>query len=98
MSTKNLISIQQVCKQYDIEISFIDSLIDYGLIETQPDDQYTYIEQEHIRDLERMIRLHHDLGVNLEGIDIITNLINRIENLQNQLHSIENRLRLYEDL
>jgi len=96
MDTRNLIPIQQFCERYEIEFSFINSLNDYGLIEITYIEKSQFIEIEKIRDLEKIIRLHDELGVNLEGIDIINNLMLKIESLQNEINSIQNQLKIYE--
>ncbi len=97
MSTKELIPIEQFCKIYEIEFSFIHSLNEFGLIEITYIDKAKFIEIEKIQEVEKMIRLHNDLGVNFEGIDIIFNLIQKIDSLQNRLNSIQNQLNIYED-
>jgi len=97
MNTKDLIPIKQFCKIYEIEFSFISSLNEFGLIELIYIDKGEFIELEKIQEIERIIRLHNELGVNLEGIDIITNLIEKIDTLQKRLHSVQNQLDIYED-
>ena len=97
MNTKDLIPIKQFCKIYEIEFSFISSLNEFGLIELIYIDKDEFIELEKIQNIERIIRLHNELGVNLEGIDIITNLIEKIDTLQKRLHSVQNQLDIYED-
>ena len=44
-----------------------------------------------------MIRLQRELDLNLEGIDIVLNLLQKVEALQRQLNAVNNRLRLYEN-
>ncbi len=97
MDTRNLIPVQQFCEKYEIEFSFINSLNDYGLIEITYIEKDQFIELEKLHEIERIIRLHEDLGVNLEGIDIITNLMQKIRNLQDEINLIQNRLNIYED-
>ncbi|MCK5638854.1 MAG: chaperone modulator CbpM [Flavobacteriaceae bacterium] len=97
MKASNLIPIKQFCERYEIEFSFIDSLNDYGLIEITYIEKDQFIEIEKIHKVEKLIRLHDELGVNFEGIDIITNLMQKIEDLQNEINSIQNRLNIYED-
>jgi hypothetical protein len=43
-----------------------------------------------------MIRMHQELDVNIEGIDVVFNLLQKIDGLQNELTALKNRLRLYE--
>ena len=56
-----------------------------------------YIEEDNICEIEKMIRLHQELNLNPEGIDIVFNLLEKMNHLQNELNSTKNKLRLYED-
>jgi hypothetical protein len=96
MNLNDLIPVNEICNIYEVKTSFIDSLSDYGLIKITTIEKRSFIEKEKISDIERIIRLHDELEVNLEGIDVICNLLNRIEELQNELISYKNRLDLYE--
>ena len=44
-----------------------------------------------------MLRLHRELDINIEGIDTIDHLLQRMDNLQKEVISLKNRIRLYED-
>ncbi len=97
MKTENLISIETFCYNYEIEFSFIHSLYDYGLVEITTIEEEEFLPKEKISDVEKMIRLHQDLGVNLEGIDVIYNLLNRVQNMQEEINSLKNRINFYEE-
>ena len=43
-----------------------------------------------------MIRLHYELGINLEGIDVIYNLLKQIDHLQSELEIAKNKLNFYD--
>jgi len=96
MNTEYLISTQTVCRQYHLEISFIDALNKMGLIQIEIIEQNPYLHQDQIGNLEKIIRLHKDLNLNLEGIDIVFNLLEKELDLRNELNSLKNKLRLYE--
>jgi hypothetical protein len=68
-----------------------------GLIQIEVVGQDQFVHQDRINDLEKIIRLHNELHVNLEGIDVIFNLLEKERELQGQLTALQNRLRLYED-
>ncbi|MCB0704458.1 MAG: MerR family transcriptional regulator [Saprospiraceae bacterium] len=91
-----LIPAEHICSHYNIEISFVDALNKIGLIEIEIIEQTQFIHQEQIGDLEKMIRLNNELNVNLEGIDVIFNLLEKERQLRNELTVLKNRLRLYE--
>lgn len=97
MSNKNLIPIQTLCKHYKVETSFFKGLNDHGLIEITTIETSNCIHQDHIPQVEKMIRLHQDLHINIEGIDTVLNLLQRIEALQTELHSAKRRLGIYEE-
>ena len=47
--------------------------------------------------IEKMIRMHHELDINIEGIDTVFNVLKKIEILQEELITTKNKLRLYEE-
>lgn len=96
MSSKNIISVDQFCKHYGIDVSFIHSLIDHGLTEITIVENTPYIPGKRIKDIERMIRMHYDLDINMEGIEAISHLLDRMDSLQKELNAFKNRLLLYE--
>ncbi|MDZ4749272.1 MAG: chaperone modulator CbpM [Saprospiraceae bacterium] len=97
MNTKHLISIQILCSHYDIEISFVEALTQMGLIQIEIIEQNQYLHQDQISDLEKIIRLHNELDVNLEGIDIVFNLLEKERELRTELNILKNKLRFYEN-
>jgi len=97
MVTQNLLLIDELCLHYKVEFSFFDALDNIGLIQIEIIEQKKFIHQDKISDLEKMIRLHHELNVNIEGIDIVFNLIEKELKLREEIKSLKNRLRLYED-
>jgi len=97
MNEHNLISTEKLCTHYNIEISFIDALNTMDLIQVEIIEHNQYIHQEQLGVLEKIIRLHYELNVNLEGIDIVFNLLDKERELKNELNNLRNRLRLYEN-
>ena len=96
MNSKNLIQIKQFCVYHEIENTFITELNNYGLVEIIIQDEDEYLQPEQLPALEKMIRMHYDLKINLEGIDAIYHLLNKIEVLQQNLTATKNKLRLFE--
>ncbi|MEZ4793234.1 MAG: chaperone modulator CbpM [Gelidibacter sp.] len=97
MNHKHLIPIATLCKHYKVKTAFLAGLNEYGLIEITTVKQSDCIHEDYLPNLEKMIRFHQDLHLNLEGIDTVFNLLERIEDLQSELHSVKNRLRIYEE-
>ncbi|MGZ3767326.1 MAG: chaperone modulator CbpM [Mucilaginibacter sp.] len=97
MTTATLISTNDFCTWHQVEYTFIHSLREAGLVEITIIDQTEYIPETQLQKLEKIIRLHHELEINIAGIEAITHLLDRLEDMQNEMLMLKNRLRLYED-
>lgn len=97
METRDLILIEQFCTHHDIEFSFINSLHEFGLIEVIEFNDAKYFANEQLKDVEKMMRLHYELDINMEGIDAISNLLKQIDDLQKELIATQNKLRLFDN-
>ena len=98
MQEELLISADEFCTCHNIEFSFIRNLQEFGMIELITRQNASYIAESQLEKLERILRLHDDLEINVEGIDTITHLLQRISRMQNEITILRNRLRVYEDL
>ena len=96
MATTGLIATNDFCTYHHVEYTFIDSLSEAGLIEIRVVDQKTFIPESELQKLERMIRLHHELDINVAGIEAINHLLQRVESLHEEMRVMRNRLRRYE--
>lgn len=97
MKRDNLITAIDFCSIHDIEPSFLIILKNNGLIDLEFSGDDVFIPVNQIRELEKIITLHYDLDINLEGIETIMYLLKRSEELQNEINSLRNRLMFYED-
>jgi len=96
MKADYLIPLDVFCSSHDIEISFISSLHEAGLIEITTVEEAGFLNSEQLQQLERYIRFYYELNINLEGIDAIMHLLNRVNAMHDEITSLRNRLRLYE--
>ncbi len=96
METNNLILIEQFCSNYEIEFSFIDSLHEHGIIEIISINEKKYLLNEQLKNVEKAIRFHYELNINMEGIDVISNLLDQINELKQELIKAKNTLSLFE--
>ena len=97
MNSTQFILTNTLCLHYNIEISFIETLSKMKLIKIKFIEENQYIHEDEIGILEKIMRLHYDLNVNLEGIDVIFNLLEKEQALKKELVALKNRLRLYEN-
>ena len=96
MRTENLVAVNEFCTCHNIEISFISSLQQTGLIEIATIEEAAFIDAEQLQQVEKFIRFYYDLDINLEGIETITHLLQRMNAMQDEIIMLRNRLSLYE--
>jgi hypothetical protein len=96
MGTEYLIAVDEFCESHNIEISFISSLHQSGLIEIRTIKNSGFLEADQLRQLEKYVRLYYDLDINLEGIETIDYLLHQINSMHDEIINLQNRLRLYE--
>ncbi|WP_221392172.1 chaperone modulator CbpM [Dyadobacter sp. NIV53] len=96
METDKLLPTDKFCTYYNVEYSFVESLMEIGLIDTIVIQETEFIHIPHLQKIERIIRLYDDLNINLEGIEVIQLLLERQEQMNEQINSLKNRLRFYE--
>jgi hypothetical protein len=96
MENEHLISLEQFCAHYHIELSFIQALTEFGLVEIITLETTPYIDKEHIRSIEPLIHMHYELGINIEGLDAIRHLLQKVDLMQSEITELKNRLRFYE--
>jgi len=95
MQENELISVEEFCSHHHLEVNFIYSLREYGLVELVSNEDNDFLSANQLNELEKIVRLHYDLNVNMEGIDVILHLLKQLENTQNELAGLQNQLKFY---
>jgi hypothetical protein len=98
METEYFIAIDDFCASHDIEISFISSLQQSGLIEFTKRNEHLFIHQDQLRQLEKIVCFHYDLDINIEGIEAISHLLEQIDDMKEEINTLKNRIHFYEEL
>lgn len=86
------ISVEQCCIYYKIETSFVQKLDEYGLIELTRSGKKAFIAYEQLTHLEKYMHLHYDLDINMEGMEAIKHLLNRVQSLQQEIKRLQGEL------
>lgn len=95
MENEELIPVEVFCTTCHVSTTLIDSLEESGLVQITIRQERRYLAFEQLERVEKMVRLHEDLGINVEGIEAIDNLLERMEHLQAEMIRLRNRLRRY---
>lgn len=92
MKQEDLISVGEFCRHYSVEMGFIHALHRAELIEVVVIRDELYVHPDQLAHLERMARFHYDLNINLEGIEVINRLLQRIDQMHQEIVTLRNRL------
>ena len=96
MEKEELIDSYDFCTHHQVEFSFISSLEQSGLIELILLEEKPFIPLSQLQRAEQFVRMRYELDINLEGIEAISALLDKIKSLQQEISVLRNRLRLYE--
>jgi chaperone modulatory protein CbpM len=91
-----MVPASEFCIHHNIELSFIHSLREYNMIETVQKEEKIYLPISELPRLEKIIRLHFELDINLEGIETITHLLDRMAVMEESIKQLTNRLKVFE--
>jgi hypothetical protein len=98
MNAENLIPVRDFCVYHHIEISFVQSLEQRGLVEITTVEQVLFVPPSQIARLEKLVRLHQELAIHADDLDVVSNLLDRVEDLQDQVARLQNQLSFYRQL
>ena len=91
-----MVSASEFCTSHNVEISFLYSLSESGLLEITNVEETVFINQEQLPELEKLVRLHYDMDINLEGIEAIHHLLQQMKTMQDEMSVLKKKLGLYE--
>src|SRR6188768_3606479 len=88
----NYIEIEEFCTYHGVQVTLIREFADFGLVHLQEQEQKAFVPADEIEKLERLIRLHDELGINKEGLEIILNMRDQLVSLTTELEAMRYRL------
>lgn len=91
MTTIHKIEIEEYCNYCNIEVTFIKELYASGLIELEIQETQQLIDFDQIPSIEKYTRMHYDLSINMEGLEVIHNLLQKMNEMQHEIQQLKNR-------
>lgn len=92
-----LIIVSEYCQKCHIEPTFIEMLEEGGLINVRLENGVYYIPASELPNVERYSRMYYDLSINIEGIDAIHHILDRMEEMKQEITSLRRQLMLYRE-
>ena len=83
-----LYSVHDIAVRCGVDVSFVDRLVQLGVISTYPGRERRFACEVTLR-VGKFVRLQRDLGVNVEGAALVVELLDRIEQLESRLRHYE---------
>ena len=96
--SENKLLYSECLRIYEVEESFIDSLHEVGLIRVVGLDEERFIEYDDLPDLEQFIRWHYEMDINVEGIDALRHMLEKVRSLQSEIAQLRHELQFYKSL
>jgi len=96
MLSEEMILVSEFCVHHHIEVSFIHSLNESGLIEIIKIKETLYLPVNQLCTIEKLVRLYYDFDINLQGIETINHLLQQIDGMQQQITQLTHQLYLKE--
>ncbi|MDL2312136.1 chaperone modulator CbpM [Bacteroidales bacterium OttesenSCG-928-B11] len=82
----------------DVDAEFILLLREEGLLDIKEEGDENYLPVEQLKQLEFFSHLYYDLSVNVEGIDIINNLLNEMNGMHREMNTMRRQLDCHNSL
>lgn len=91
------ISREDLVKIYNIEITFFDELVSSGLLNIQTENEICYVMYEDLPTFEKLTNWHYDLEINLPGLEVIHEMLKKMDDLRLKNRELMNKLSAISD-
>jgi hypothetical protein len=93
----NRISREDIAQIYNIEIRFFDDLEECGLLKTETENNTKYLLYEELPLFEKFANLHYDLDINLYGLEVIHQMLQKMEKLLSENRRLTHRFSAFSE-
>lgn len=84
-----LFKIIDICRSNNIEIAFIKELHQNGLIEITVIESQEFVHEDQVAQIQKYQNWYYDLELNIQGIEIVQQLLHKIESLKSQIQTLK---------
>ncbi len=97
MDSRNYIHVGQFCSSHNITESFVRILQEYEVIEIVEINRELHLHEYELPKLEKMLRLHEELEIDLQGLHAVHHLLEKVALLQQEVATLRKKLNRLED-
>lgn len=96
MEKEQWMLVTDFCIIYQVELNFVQILIDNGTISVEKIDQKEYLHEDDVLELEMLVRISKDLEIPPQELDVIYSLLNKVRHLQSEVSRLQKELNFYQ--
>jgi hypothetical protein len=96
METEQMVAAIDFCIYHNIELSFISSLNESGLIDITSIEEKIFVPVSQLKHVEKLMRLNAEPDNNFESTETITYLLQRINDMHQHIVKLNDTLALRE--
>ena len=97
MATIKYVTIEEFADFHKVTTTVVREFADFGLIEIRQVEEKPCIVSNDLDKCESAIRLHRDLSVNMEGIEIILQMREKHTAMQKELILLKHQIKKHEE-
>ncbi len=89
---KAVLSLKEISVHCQVHPDLVDRFVRLGLIDPVGREVHSeewLFPREAVSMIQKILRLHHELGINYTGIGVVLELLYRIENLEKRIRELE---------
>jgi chaperone modulatory protein CbpM len=95
VNEEKIFTLQEICERGGVRVEFIVELVEYGVIaplDNGTANQWAF-DAPALARLNRALRLHRDLEINLPGLAISLDLLDEVQRLRQQVDLLDGQLK-----
>ncbi len=96
MESEDLIVVEVFCTICEVERTLMDEFEEFGLVEIIQNNGLKYIHINQLPQVQKIIKFHNELNINKEGIEVVLNLLDRLNEKNAKIKYLQDKLKLYE--
>ena len=93
---KKYIEIREFCKGHDLEEGFVYELYALGIIKIKKVDELAVLRLRDLGRLERLVRMHRDLELNVQGLQAVQHVLDQLEIARNEIRALRTMMGRWE--
>jgi hypothetical protein len=95
MPVTKLIAVKTFCLQHNIPADFILELHQHEIIQLVIEKRNRFIPVKQLQELERIVRIYRDLQLDINGIQTVLHLVNRLQEKEAEITALRNQLNFF---